>query len=289
MARFPWRCLFLAASLIAMTAERAAAQAHKPAVRASIHDQNSDGKADKINDVMWEGLLRRGKNFEDRAVAEFDLSALKGRRLAEVVLQFELAVNNAGGASVREFDVVVYAGTGKVDLDTFSAKAQLIRRISFSIQANPASYRLDADKQVQAALDGGAKFVGIRFNPIGDANFPSILTDISLVIQTEAEAAAEREIAALIKRLGADEFKVREAAAAALLKLGARARPQLDKAARESEHAEIRQRAKAIRDRIDQEQRRSSNEAEQDGPAHGRSSGIGISARAHEAASKKGA
>ena len=35
----------------------------------------------------------------------------------------------------------------------------------------------------------------------GDANFPSILTDISLTTQTEAQAAVEREVAALISDL----------------------------------------------------------------------------------------
>ncbi|MCI0680716.1 MAG: hypothetical protein L0Y71_01315 [Gemmataceae bacterium] len=251
------RLHLLAAALIVIAAEPAAAQTHRPAVRASLHDQDGDGKADKINATMWQGLLRRGTNRADRAVAEFDLSALRGRRLAEVVLEFELAVNNAGGASVREFDVVVYAGTGKVDLDTFTAKAQLIRRISFSIQANPATYRLDADRQVQAVLDGKAKFVGIRFDPVGDANFPSILTEVALIVQTEADAAAAREIAALIQRLGADEFKEREAAATELVKRGARARPQLDKAQREARDAEIRQRVRAILDRINRERRQS--------------------------------
>jgi hypothetical protein len=256
MASHPWSWLLAAASVVLADGDWAAAQTTKqPALRASIHDQDGDGKGDKLNDESWQGLLRRAGNRADRAVAEFDLSAFKGRRLAEAVVEFELAVNNAGGASVREFDVMVYAGTGQVDPGAFAAKAQLVRRISFSIQANPASYRVDADRQVQAALEAGAKFVGIRFDPVGDANFPSILTKISLTVQTEADAAAAREIAALITRLGDDSFKVREAAAAELVKRGERARAQLEKAARESSDAEIRESARRLVGRLDQERR----------------------------------
>ena len=244
-------------SLLLLAGTRAEGQVLVPSVQASIHDPTGAGKGSKLNSAPFEGLLRRGKNREDRAIVEFNVSNFRGARLADATLAFGLAVNNAGGAQVREFDVFVYAGKGKADLDAFAVQGKLVQRISFSVRANPATYRLTVTAPVQALLEGETAFVGVRLNPIGDDNFPTILTEPSLTLRTEAAAAAEAKIAELIRRLGDAQFLVRETATAELVKVGEAARPQLQKAARESDDAEVRQRAQHILDRLDRVRRMS--------------------------------
>jgi hypothetical protein len=66
---------------------------------------------------------------------------------------------------------------------------------------------------------------------------------------------ADVKVADLIRRLGDADFKVREAASAALLKYGEAARGQLQQAIREVNDPEIRRRAQHILDALDQERR----------------------------------
>lgn len=77
------------------------------------------------------------------------------------------------------------------------------------------------------------------FADAGEATPPAGLLD------AEASASGEEEIAKLIPLLGSDDYRVREAATQALIDLGPRVTPHVEHAA-ESSHLEVRTRAERI-------------------------------------------
>lgn len=69
----------------------------------------------------------------------------------------------------------------------------------------------------------------------------------------DSAVQSDPQIADLIRRLGDTAFKTREEASGALLKMGESARPHLQKAAQDSDDLEVRSRAVAILEQLDQQ------------------------------------
>lgn len=157
-----------------------------PSVRASIQDQQIDGIVDSFNSSPFEGLLRRGlppvRFVEDRAIVEFDLNTFAGQELLQSELDFTLFVNNSGGDQVRLFDVILYSGNGTADLSDFSIAGTTVGQVRFLVSESSTSFNLDILSPVQSILDSGSNFVGVRLNPIGTRNFPTILENSTLTV-----------------------------------------------------------------------------------------------------------
>ncbi len=165
-----------------------------PAVVASIHDEPIDGDGDAFNTPPFQGLLRRVTSVppsrEDRAVVEFDLAPFAGLDLSRTTLTLTITTNNFGGASFRQYDVLLYAGDGAAELSDFSIAGTLAQRIGYDINTNPVStFTLDVVSQLRPLL-ASSPFLGVRLDPIGSDNFPSILVASSLDVQAAPEPPA---------------------------------------------------------------------------------------------------
>ena len=151
-----------------------------PVATASIHDQPLDGQGDSFGTV-FDGLLRQSTplSFEDRAIAEFDLTTVAAP-VDLAVLDFRLAVNGTGTPQ-RVFDVYVYAGNGQRDLADFSSAGTKVGTVTLIGDEGGHDYRLDVTGAVQALLQGGNSFVGVRVDPVNDST-PSLFVDAKLTI-----------------------------------------------------------------------------------------------------------
>lgn len=163
-----------------------------PSVRASIHDEPRDGIGDSFNLSPFEGLLRQQISREDRAIIELDLSSFSGTTLTQAKLDFTISVNNSGGSQFREFDVLLYFGNGLADLSDFSDPATFVTTIGYSVPDGSKDFSLDVLDTTQAILADGALFIGMRLDPIGNDNFPSILVaDSSITIEAIPETTID--------------------------------------------------------------------------------------------------
>ena len=167
-----------------------------PSVRVSIADaiindgEQLDGAGDFFNDGGshggFHGLLRRIPWVEDRAILEFDLSSFSNTLLTSATIDFTISANNFSGSQYREFDLYLYVGNGIADISDFSISGTYISSIGYSVDDREQHFRLDVFNATQAILNNGAGFLGIRFNPIGDDNSPSLVEpNVSLTLVPE--------------------------------------------------------------------------------------------------------
>jgi hypothetical protein len=157
-------------------ASSAAAQSFAPAFQASIKDSPRDGLGDVFNATPFEGLIRQTATLEDRAVQEFDLSALAGAFLQSATLSGTVHVNNAFDVGPRTFDFLLYAGNGAADLSDFEAAATLVGSGMYHPPSQTSFvYAFDVTATLQQLLGGGASFVGLRADSSSEPNFPNIL------------------------------------------------------------------------------------------------------------------
>lgn len=171
----------------------------EPVVVASIHDEPRDGDGDKFNVDPFEGLLRKGKTREDRAIVEFDLSPFVGRRLSKAQLRFQIAANNGAGIQHRFFDVVFYSGNGERGLTDYALPGKTVTDVSYHVPDHHRDFDLDIQVAIQVMLDNDVRFLGVRIVPRGDRNAPSIFRKASLLIAVEegsSEAGDHIELAA---------------------------------------------------------------------------------------------
>ncbi|HEY2251159.1 MAG TPA: cadherin domain-containing protein, partial [Planctomycetaceae bacterium] len=116
---------------------------------------------------------------EDRAVVEFDLNGLGAVKGGTLDLQ--LAVNNSLGGGIRTFAVLVYSGNGQADLTDYSVTATQVAQVNLDVSQQSGSYQIDVSGQVQQVLQSGARWVGVRVDPVNDSA-PSILVDATLTV-----------------------------------------------------------------------------------------------------------
>lgn len=155
----------------------------QPSFRASIHDQPMNGSGDSFNASPFEGLLRQVNDSfssqEDRAVVEFDLRTLGAARGG--TLDLHLAVNNSLGGGTRTFAVLLYSGNGQADLTDFSQTASQVATVDLIVSQQSSFHQINVASQVQQILNTGAKWVGVRVDPVNNSA-PSILVSATLTV-----------------------------------------------------------------------------------------------------------
>lgn len=182
--------LVTASLLTSGFAENARALTITPSILASIHDESLDGFGDSFNTSPFEGLLRQQAFREDRAILEFDLSSIYNTNILEATLTFDLIVNNAGGSQFREFDIFLYTGNGVADLFDFSSTDHIISTVGFFVSSGHSTYNLDIAIPLQNIIDASASFAGFVFDPLGDDNFPTIVTNSAVTASAVPEPSS---------------------------------------------------------------------------------------------------
>jgi hypothetical protein len=137
------------------------------AAAASIHDEPVDGIGDAFN--ADDALIRRDAASEDRAIREFDVGFLAGRTLAEATLDLTLEPIDPGAGSSALLAVSYYAGNGLAELNDFSTPAIVVTYLGFGTTLGPVDFSLDFRDHLQASLNAGHTFFGIRIDPFGDS------------------------------------------------------------------------------------------------------------------------
>lgn len=181
--------ILAAVALCAAFQTVAVAQTFAPVVRASIKDSPRDGVGDAFNANPFEGLLRQTSSTEDRAIQEFDLSALSGAAIQSATLSGQVAVNNAFDNGLRTFEFSLYAGNGVADLSDFQISSTVVGAGQYAPPAQSSfSYSIDVTGALSALLAGGATFVGLKVDCTSEPNFPNILdgTNSQLVVVAAA-------------------------------------------------------------------------------------------------------
>jgi len=149
-----------------------------PAVKASIHDEPKDGLGDEFNGSPFEGLLRETSSQEDRAILEYDVSGFAGFTLTSATIAGTVSVNNAFDNGERTFDFLIYEANGAADLTDFEIAATVVGSGSYAPPADTSfDFEFDVLEEVQAILDAGGDWVGLKVDPTSSPNFPSILDD----------------------------------------------------------------------------------------------------------------
>ena len=173
---------FLALAALPLFSATAQAQDILPTVIASIHDEPVDGLGDTFNNAPFEGLLRKLSTRQDRAILEYDLSSFVGSTLPSVTLSGQVFVNNSFDNGLREFDFVVYSANGVADLTDFQITATLVGSGSYAPPSQSSfTFSFDVTAEVQAILDGGNGWIGVRCDPTSEPNFPNILDDETML------------------------------------------------------------------------------------------------------------
>jgi hypothetical protein len=175
---------FVAAIVLVLSVSTAWADDLGPVVIASIHDEPLDGQGDSFNDPPFDGLLRQQSYREDRAIQEYDVSAYVGSTVSNATISGTIYVNNSGGTWPRVFDFIIYAGNGQADLTDFEIVGSVVGTGTWQQDSGPLYFSFDVTTEVQALLDGGSQYVGLRVDPTSDNSFPSILdADGTLTIE----------------------------------------------------------------------------------------------------------
>ena len=165
-----------------------------PVVVASIHDEPRDGFGDYLNGSPFEGLLRAVSSREDRAIQEYDVSAYAGMTVTSATISGTIFNNNAGGTWPRAFDFLVYEGNGQADVTDFEIPSTGFGTAYWPGPTPPLSFSFDVTTHVQALLDGGAQYVGLKVVGVSDNLFPSILDDDSALLTIEAVPAVPGDV-----------------------------------------------------------------------------------------------
>jgi hypothetical protein len=173
------RTLLLGSTALLFVAGAAPAQTViTPTVVASIHDEPVDGQGDLFNAAPFEGLIRTQSTRADRAIQEYDVSAITGQPIASAVLSGRVVVNNAFDNGVRTFDFKLYNGNGQADLSDYQIPATLVGTGQYHPPIDTFFlFQFDVTGQVQSLLAGGATFVGLRVEGSSNPNFPNILVE----------------------------------------------------------------------------------------------------------------
>ncbi len=162
-------------SLLAASAS-ATPQVISPTVVASIHDEPVDGLGDSFNATPFEGLIRTQSTRADRAIQEYDVSALTGQSIVSATLYGRVAVNNAFDNGVRTFDFLLYNADGSAQLSDYQIAATVVGNGQYHPPIDTSfTFQFDVTTQVQALLGAGATFVGLRVEGTSNPNFPNIL------------------------------------------------------------------------------------------------------------------
>jgi hypothetical protein len=159
-----------------LLASGAPAQSFLPLFEASIKDTPRDGLGDGFNATPFEGLVRQTAALEDRAVEEFDVSALSGAILQSATLSGNVYVNNAFDVGLRTFDFSLYAGNGVADVSDFEIASILVGTGAYHPPGQTTfPYSFDVTAALQQLLNGGATFAGLKLDSSSEPNFPNIL------------------------------------------------------------------------------------------------------------------
>lgn len=158
----------------------ASAQTFTPIVRASIKDSPRDGLGDAFTAAPFEGLLRQTSSAEERAIQEFDLSALAGAAIQSATLSGQVAVNNSFDNGLRTFEFSLYAGNGVAELSDFQISAVAVGTGQYAPPLQSSfSYSLDVTGALATLLAGGANFIGLKVDCTSEPSFPNILDDVN--------------------------------------------------------------------------------------------------------------
>jgi hypothetical protein len=171
---------------VALCGLSAAADDLTPMVVASIHDAPPDGQGDSFNNSPFEGLLRQTSSQEDRAIQEYDVSAYSGMTVSSATISGTIYVNNGGGTWPRVFDFILYDGNGQADLTDFQIPGTVVGTETWQQDSGPLAFSFDVTATVQALLDGGAQYVGLKVDPTSANSFPSILSEDDALLTIEA-------------------------------------------------------------------------------------------------------
>ena len=158
-----------------------------PAAVASIQDAPPDGGGDVFNTNT--GLLRQTAGSEDRGIVEFAVSSLAGAALEGAFFEFDIRVDDSGGAAVRSFDVASYTANGQPDLADFSVTGTPVGSIGYDIGNSPAHFRLDVLTALETLLAASGTHIGFRVDPTSADNFASVLENAKLVVWTDTTGA----------------------------------------------------------------------------------------------------
>jgi hypothetical protein len=165
-------------ALVALStfASAGAPQVIAPSVVASIHDEPVDGLGDSFNATPFEGLIRTQSSRADRAIQEYDVSALTGQSITSATLAGRVAVNNGADNGIRTFDFLLYDGNGGADLGDYQVSANVVGSGQYHPPNDSSfTFQFDVTAEVQALLTGGATFIGLRVEGTSNPNFPNIL------------------------------------------------------------------------------------------------------------------
>jgi len=170
--------IVLPAIVSLLVAAPASADDLLPTIKASIHDAPPDGLGDSFNTSPFEGLLRETSTQEDRAILEYDVSAFAGFTLTSATIAGTVFVNNAFDNGERTFDFLIYEGNGAAELTDFEIPADVVGSGSYAPPSDTSfDFSFDVLAEVQAIIDAGGDWVGLKVDPTSSPNFPNILDD----------------------------------------------------------------------------------------------------------------
>jgi hypothetical protein len=174
----------VAALVLILPATAAWADDLAPVVVASIHDEPRDGLGDSFNDPPFVGLIRATSSREDRPIQEYDVSPYIGMTVSSARISGTIYNNNAGGDWPRAFDFILYYGNGQADLSDFEIPGTTVGTALWPTYPPPLTFSFDATAAVQALLDGGAQYVGLKVVGTSPNLFPCILMDDDTAVLT---------------------------------------------------------------------------------------------------------
>jgi hypothetical protein len=165
--------------LLALATHVARATDIAPSFRASIQDSPIDGLGDSFNVIPFTGLVSKSSpQAESRAIQEFNVSLFAGASIQTAVISGKVTFNNSVDVGLRTFDFLLYAANGNPDLADFQIAATYVGSGSYYPPTPPDfTYSFDVTTVVQAMLDNGTQWVGLKVVCTSDPNAPNILDD----------------------------------------------------------------------------------------------------------------
>ena len=153
-----------------------------PVSKGSLYDHApEDGIVDEVSTSMW---VYHSSQGDRRAIAEYDVDFFTGATLTEARISGRLSVNNSLPSGDRIFNVLLYAGDGSMQNDDFDRPGSVVGTFSYDPpNVSSVDFDFDVSSVAQTLLDGGATYLGFRFEQTNEGA-PNVISSSNPVILT---------------------------------------------------------------------------------------------------------
>ncbi len=155
-------------------------------VSASIHDEPIDGVGDIVDTTITPGRISLSPTAEDRAVQEFDVTAVDTSGISAAYLYGRVNASDTTDVGLRTLEFSVYDANGTAEASDFQIAAAVVGTEQYHPPFDAhVDYFVDASTAIMTLLDAGVTHIGVRIRCASGASPGDELSTLHGEIQIE--------------------------------------------------------------------------------------------------------